>query len=122
MDAAALGAARPAELPAAAAGYGALAAALEGHHEAWARQTAGRVHGSGWQGRAAELAGAAVDRATGRLQAAWVELTLVQETLRQAAEAFRVAQAALPGDPVGAVAAAERADTAAAERLAALAA
>ncbi|WP_052390502.1 alpha/beta hydrolase [Streptomyces sp. NRRL B-24484] len=122
MDTAALAAARPGELPAAAAAYGALAAALERHHDAWARQTAGPVHGSGWQGRAADLAGAAVDRATGRLQAAWVELTLVQETLRQAAEAFAVAQAALPGDPAGAVALAERADAAAAERLAALAA
>ncbi|MEV8094229.1 alpha/beta hydrolase [Kitasatospora sp. NPDC085879] len=122
MDATALAAARPAELPAVAAAYGALIAALDGHHDAWAGQTAGRVHGSGWQGRAAELAGAAVDRATGRLQAAWMELTIVQETLRQAAEAFGVAQAALSADPAGALAAAERADAAAAERLAALAA
>ncbi|WP_431679910.1 alpha/beta hydrolase [Kitasatospora sp. KL5] len=123
MDAPALAAARPAELLTAAEAYGALAAALDRHHVAWARRTADRVRGSGWQGRAADLAGAAADRAAGRLQAAWMELTLVQETLRQAAEAFRVAQAAQQGGgPEGGVAQAERADAAVAERLDALAA
>ncbi|MFD9130771.1 hypothetical protein, partial [Kitasatospora sp. NPDC059571] len=98
MDEAALTAARTPELTAAADAYRALAGALDGLRADWNTQTAARVHGSGWQGRAADLAGAAVDRSAGRLQAAAAGLALVGESLRQAAEAFRLAQAALPGD------------------------
>ncbi|GJF28210.1 hypothetical protein KNE206_09100 [Kitasatospora sp. NE20-6] len=122
MDTAALAAARPDTLPAAADAYAALVSAVERHHAAWTRETAARVHGADWQGRAADLATVAVDRTGGRLQAAWMELALVRDTLRTAAEAFRVARGRLAADPDGALAAAERADAAAAARLTALAA
>ncbi|WP_354641844.1 alpha/beta hydrolase [Kitasatospora camelliae] len=133
MDHAALLAARPAALAEAAEAYQRLVDAVEARHDDWARDTVARLDASGWQGRAADLAGAAVHRAGGRLQAAWMELVLVRDVLREAAEAFGLVQSRGRDHPVDGtdtdgtslarvLAEAEHADRATADRLARLAA
>jgi len=130
LDQDALRAARPEDVAAAAEAYGRLVATLEELHEEWRQSVAGRVRASGWQGSAGELATRTIDTTTGRLQAAQRELALVRDTLREAAETFRLARFrslqqgpyALRAAPGSALEEAHRADRATAERLARLAA
>ncbi|GAA2805817.1 hypothetical protein GCM10010441_33350 [Kitasatospora paracochleata] len=96
MDHATLLAADPPRLAAAADACARLVDALESHHADWARDTADRLTASGWYGAAADLAVPAVRRATGRLEAAALELSLLRDVLHEAADVFRLAQASCP--------------------------
>ncbi|MEU6233905.1 alpha/beta hydrolase [Kitasatospora sp. NPDC047058] len=95
MDLASLKNAKPADLYAAAEAYGRLYRAYSEHTTQWKSGTADRVHGSGWTGGAADAAARSLDATTGKLQAADVELSCIESTLRDHADTFTLAQSKL---------------------------
>ncbi|MFB7663719.1 alpha/beta hydrolase [Kitasatospora sp. NPDC056138] len=111
VDFAALHDARPAGLGAAADAYDALGRANSAHHEAVRDGVRWIVHGGNWTGSAAEAATRALERTDGRLDGSHTAMQGMGILLRDAAEAFELAQAKLleaveeatrAGFPVGA--------------------
>ncbi|MFI6844605.1 alpha/beta hydrolase [Kitasatospora sp. NPDC050467] len=95
MDLAGLRNAKPEELYAAAEAYGQLYKAYVQHATDWKSGTADRVHGSGWTGDAADAATKSLDATTAELQAADIELSCIEGTLRGHADTFTLAQSKL---------------------------
>ncbi|MFB7613473.1 alpha/beta hydrolase [Kitasatospora sp. NPDC056181] len=95
MDLAGLKNAKPEELYAAAEAYGQLYKAYVQHTADWKSGTADRVHGSGWTGGAADAATKSLDATTDKLQAADIELSCIEGTLRDHADTFSLAQSKL---------------------------
>ncbi|MGK4581036.1 alpha/beta hydrolase [Kitasatospora sp. HPMI-4] len=95
VDFTALRDARPAGLGPAADAYDALGRANEAHHEVVKEAVRWICHGANWSGSAAAAATKALERTDGRLDGSHTAMRGMGILLRDAAEAFELAQAKL---------------------------